>query len=221
MLTGIADTLDELGNDSCRAVVLQSAGRHFCAGADLMAKTEPSAGPLLYDVVLRLFEAPIPIIAAVQGAAIGGGLGLALTADFRIASPEARFAATFARLGTHHGFGMTATLPLVVGFQTAQDLLYTGRRIDGAAAARLGLVDRLVPAAGLRAAALDLAADIASAAPLAVAAIRSTLRGPLRDAVRRAVALERDEQQRLSPTADFHEGVLAAAERRSPVFHGR
>jgi enoyl-CoA hydratase/carnithine racemase len=99
----------------------------------------------------------LPVVAAVQGAAIGGGLGLAMAADLRVASPESRFAANFSLLGFHHGFGLTVTLPLAVGHQAALDLLYTGRRIDGTTAHRLGLCDTLVPPDQLRARATELA----------------------------------------------------------------
>jgi len=150
----------------------------------------------------------------------GGGFGLAMAADFRVASPEARFAANFARLGFHHGFGLTVTLPLVAGHQTALDLLYTGRRVDGDEALQLGIADRLVANDELRAAAIDLAADIAGSAPLAVRSIRQTMRGDLAGRVRDALARERSEQDRLSATQDWREGVAAMAERRTPEFTG-
>ena len=117
-------------------------------------------GAELYAAAARLFEARTPVVAAVQGAAVGGGLGLACAADFRVASPKARFCANFARLGLHHGFALTVTLPAIVGEQRALDLLCTGRRVGGEEAARIGLADRLA-AEGLRAAAQELAAEIA------------------------------------------------------------
>jgi 2-(1,2-epoxy-1,2-dihydrophenyl)acetyl-CoA isomerase len=149
-----------------------------------------------------------------------GGLGLACSADFRVASPNARFAANFAQLGFHHGFALSATLPRIVGQQHALDLLYTGRRVDGAEAARIGLVDRLVDTEHLQDAALGLATDIARSAPLAVQSIRATMRADLVDAVRAAVDREATEQLRLQQTADFLEGVRASAERRQPAFGG-
>jgi enoyl-CoA hydratase/carnithine racemase len=221
LIAGIADTLDELAAGDCRVAVLASQGRHFCAGANFGGGRQTGgSGPHLYEMAVRLFEQPLPIVAAVQGAAIGGGFGLAMAADFRVASPEARFAANFARLGFHHGFGLTVTLPLVAGHQTALDLLYTGRRVDGDEALRLGLADRLVAADELRQAALDLAADVAGSAPLAVRSIRQTMRGDLAQRVRDALARERSEQDRLSSTKDWKEGVAAMAERRTPAFTG-
>ena len=98
--------------------MLCSAGRHFCAGANF-ADAGDSGVPALYAHAVRLFSASTPVVAAVQGGAIGGGLGLALSADFRVASPSSRFAANFARLGIHHGFGITVTLPATVGMQAS------------------------------------------------------------------------------------------------------
>ena len=222
LIAGLADALDDLAAGPTRAVVLCSAGRHFCAGADF----GPGGGGegdarRLYAEAVRLFRQPLPVVAAVQGAAVGGGLGLALAADFRVAAPEARFTANFARLGFHQGFGLSVTLPRVVGAQTATELLLTGRRIGGEEAHGLGLADRLVPAADLRAEAHALAADMAASAPLAVRAIRATLRDGLADEVAAAVDHERAEQDRLMRTEDFREGVAAVSERRPGRFTGR
>jgi enoyl-CoA hydratase/carnithine racemase len=141
--------------------------------------------------------------------------------DFRVAAPEARFSANFARLGFHHGFGLSVTLPRLVGPQAAAELLYTGRRVKGEEARELGLCDRLVPLARVRAEARALAAEIAASAPLAVVSIRETLRGDLSEAIRRATDREKAEQERLQRSEDFAEGVRAMAERREPRFRGR
>jgi 2-(1,2-epoxy-1,2-dihydrophenyl)acetyl-CoA isomerase len=153
-------------------------------------------------------------------AAVGGGLGVALSADFRVASPDSRFSANFARLGIHHGFGVTVTLPLVVGAQRALELLYTGERVGGEQAHAIGLCDRLVSSDRLREAAVALAEEIAASSPLAVRAIRRTMRGHLADGIREATAREAAEQAKLFATSDFREGVSAAAERRTPRFTG-
>jgi 2-(1,2-epoxy-1,2-dihydrophenyl)acetyl-CoA isomerase len=141
LIRQIADCCDELAADRrCRSIVLCSTGRVFCAGADFTdahAVGTP-AGSHLYDHAIRLFEQPLPMVAAVQGAAVGGGLGLAMAADFRVAVPESRFAANFALLGIHHGFALTVTLPAAIGQQAALDLLYTGRRIARCPDCRLG-----------------------------------------------------------------------------------
>jgi 2-(1,2-epoxy-1,2-dihydrophenyl)acetyl-CoA isomerase len=219
LIGAIADAYEELEHGgSCRAIVLCSEGKNFCAGANFAAKN-PAEGDL-YAQAVRLFDAGLPVVAAVQGAAVGGGLGVALSADFRVASPDSRFSANFARLGIHHGFGITVTLPLVVGPQRALELLYTGQRLRGEEAQRIGLCDRLVPSDRLRQEALTLAEEIAASAPLAVRSIRRTMRGDLSERIRAATEREAAEQARQWATSDFREGVQAAAERRSPRFTG-
>src|SRR6185369_9296898 len=227
MLTALGDLLEELADDpQCRAVVLCAAGKHFCAGADFSSRTGvgevggEGAGRI-YRQAVRIFAANVPIVAAVQGSAVGCGLGLACAADFRVASPETRFVANFSRLGFHQGFGLTVSLPEIVGGQLAKEMLYTGARIDGARAYAAGLADRLVPAEELRGAAHALAEQIAAAAPLAVASIRATMRNGLAERVADALEHELAEQTRLRRTEDFAEGIQASLNRRDPVFHGR
>lgn len=220
LIASLADAFEKLDDSPCRAIVLCAEGKHFCAGANFGGGARDDAGDL-YRHAVRLFEAKLPVVAAVQGAAVGGGLGLALMPDFRVASPEARFSANFARLGFHPGFGLSVTLPRLVGPQIAQDLLYTGRRVPGEEALRLGLCDRLATLTMLRGEAISLAEEIAHSAPLAVRSIRETLRGDLAEAVQRATERELAEQQRLQRTEDFREGVAAMADRRLPRFEGR
>lgn len=223
LIAELADAIEALDEDSrCRAILLCSEGKNFCAGANYPGGTgEAPGGRHLYEEAVRLFAGRVPIVAAVQGAAVGGGLGLAMAADFRVAAPEARFSANFARLGFHHGFGLSVTLPLAIGAQRALELLYTGRRVPGEEALRLGLCDRLAPLDRLRAEARAFAAEIAASAPLAVASIRETMRGDLAERIRAATDRERTEQDRLRATADWAEGVRAMAERRPPRFEGR
>ena len=227
MIRRIADLYETLAtNSGARAIVLCADGKHFCAGADFSGGTGSGAGGAgggpgdLYREAIRIFDAALPVVAAVQGAAIGGGLGLACSADFRVASPKARFSANFAQLGFHHGFALSATLPPIVGQQHALDLLYTGRRIDGAEAARIGLADRLSGDDDVREVATAMAREIAASAPLAVRSIRRTMRASLADAVRVAVEREAAEQLALQQTADWREGVRASMERRTPAFRG-
>ena len=223
LIAQIADALEALDEEPrCRTAVLCAQGKHFCAGADFRGTPLATEnGRHLYDEAVRLFRTKKPVIAAVQGAAIGGGLGLALFADMRVAAPEARFSANFARLGFHHGFGLTVTLPAVVGQQRALELLYTGRRLDGEEALRIGLCDRLAPLDRVRDSARELAADIAVSGPLALESIRVTMRGDLADRIVQATARERAEQERLQRTNDFKEGVAAMAARRKPNFERR
>jgi len=218
----LADAYEQLDADpGCRVIVLCSEGRHFCAGANLGSPGSPADEPRsLYRQALRLFADATPVVAAVQGAAVGGGLGLALSADFRVASPASRFSANFARLGFHHGFALSVTLPALAGQQTALDLLLTGRRVPGEEALSLGLCDRLVADGEVRAGARELAEELALSAPLAVRSIRETLRAGLVERVQSALEREASEQDRLRETDDFREGVAASLERRTPRFQG-
>jgi 2-(1,2-epoxy-1,2-dihydrophenyl)acetyl-CoA isomerase len=206
----------------CRAIVLCSEGKNFCAGADLGPQSDLVDNTAnLYEQAVALFSAKKPIVAAVQGAAVGGGLGLALAADFRVATPDTRFSCNFAKLGFHQGFGVSVTLPAVVGQQRALELMYTGGQAKGAEALAIGLCDRLSSNEDLRAAAHEFAGEIASSGPLAVLAIRETMRGELADRVRAATAREHEQQQILRATSDFQEGVAAMGERRPPRFTGK
>jgi 2-(1,2-epoxy-1,2-dihydrophenyl)acetyl-CoA isomerase len=220
VIEGVAAAYEELEATAwCRTIVLAAEGKHFCAGLDFSTNADQNIAAL-YRAALRLFAAPLPVVAAVQGAAIGGGFGLALSADFRVATPDSRFSANFARLAFHHGFALTVTLPFVVGRQVAADLLLTGRRVGGEQASELGLCDRLSDPDTLLASALDYAAELAAAGPLAVRAIRATLRRGLLEQAELAMEHELAEQVRLGETADFREGVRAVAERRAAHFTG-
>ena len=170
---------------------------------------------------MRIFRTQTPVVAAVQGAAIGGGLGLALSADFRIAAPEARFSANFAAARLPSWFrAQRHAAPLGRPPDRRRTAGYTGRRVKGDEAVELGLADRLTDLATLRDTAHTLAREIATSAPLAVRSIRSTLRGDLADRVEGATADEAAEQERLRRTADFVEGNAAMSERRTPSFTG-
>lgn len=227
----LADTLFALDdNPSCRATVLRSEGKIFSAGADLTkpngladdeAESFLGSTAKLYQQAARLFSVRKPIVAAVQGPAIGAGLGLALAADFRVVAPEARFAANFVKLGFHPGFGISYTLPRVVGEQHAALMLLTGQRVSGETALAWGLADRLAPLGSLLDAALELAQEIAGNAPLAVEATRATLRRDLVEKVLAATAVEAARQEELHGTHDFAEGILAVHERRAGRFKRR
>jgi enoyl-CoA hydratase/carnithine racemase len=141
--------------------------------------------------------------------------------DFRVTCPEARFAANFTRLGFHPGFGLTETLPAVIGKTAAAMMFYTSRRIGGEEAHRMGLADMLVPQDQVREAAQKLAAEISENAPLAILATRATMRAGLADRVKAATEHELEEQSELRKSDDFKEGVKAMAERRVPNFSGR
>jgi enoyl-CoA hydratase/carnithine racemase len=222
----LADALEAVDGADGRAIVLQSEGKSFCAGADFGSQDDAVASSMdgisaLYKQALRLFSIETPIVAAVQGAAVGAGLGLAVVADFRVAAPEARFAANFVKLGFHPGFGLTHTLPRLIGEHRAQLMFLTGRRVKAEEALPWGLVDEVVPMEELRPAALRLAREIAENAPLAVVATRKTLRAGLIAAVRAQMAHEHEQQTLLKATDDFQEGIRSVAERRPGNFAGR
>jgi enoyl-CoA hydratase/carnithine racemase len=226
LIQEIADVFEGADNDpKIRALVLCAQGKAFCAGADFSRRDRGAAGgpqgKHLYKEAIRLFRTRKPIVAAVQGPAIGGGLGLACMADFRVTCAEGRFSANFTRLGFHPGFGLTATLPRLVGQQMAALLFYTSRRINGEEAVRIGLADMLVPLEEVRGAAQALAKEIAESSPLGVIATRETLRRGFADAVEAATERELVEQDWLRKTEDFQEGVKATAERRAGNFQGR
>ena len=231
LIKEIAEAFEALDADAdCRALVLAAQGKAFCAGANfgdgdsdggaLLSGPRPGAAHL-YIEGNRLFRTKKPIVAAVHGAAVGGGLGLAMVADFRVTCAEARFCANFTRLGFHPGFGLTVTLPAVIGPTKAALMFYTSRRVRGDEAHAMGLADALVPQGEVRVAALALAAEIAENSPLGLIATRATMRGNLADRVRAATEHELAEQTRLRQTEDFKEGVKAMAERRVPAFTSR
>lgn len=226
LLEDIGAALAEADGDSAvRAVVLASEGKVFCGGADLATPGgfgTDSADPIraFYDQALTIFAAKKPIVAAVQGAAVGAGLGLAVAADFRVAAPEARFAGNFTRLGFHPGFGLTVTLPRLIGQQRALEMFMTSARYKPEDVAGWGLIDRLAPSGGALAGAHALAAEIAENAPLALVATRATLRAGMLDAVRAQLVHEHAEQAKLRATADYAEGVASVFERRAANFTG-
>ncbi|AMR81639.1 enoyl-CoA hydratase/isomerase family protein [Cupriavidus nantongensis] len=221
----LADTLLALDDDHhCRAIVLASGVGAFCAGADFSGtgQDEVASDPAAFYVhAMKLYRNRKPIVAAVAGAAIGAGLGLALVADFRVTCAEARFSANFNRLGFHPGFGLSLTLPRLVGEQQAALLCYTGRRITGTEAVSIGLADELVARDEVDARAMALAQEIAASAPLAVETTRATLRDGLADRIAEINQRELAIQRGQFLSEDFREGVAAMAARRAPVFQRR
>jgi enoyl-CoA hydratase/carnithine racemase len=228
LIRDLADAFNALDADpACRVSVLCAEGKSFCAGANFANRAATGVEPgtvrrnPLYSEAVRLFDCKKPIVAAIQGAAIGGGFGLALVADFRVVSPEARFAANFVKIGIHPGFGLTHTLPRLIGAQRANLMFLTGRRITGEEAYQWGLADVVAEPEKLRKAALELAAEIAENAPLAVVSTRKTVRRGLSEAVKAQTDIEFIEQDWLMGTEDHREGVKAVGERRPGNFTGK
>lgn len=226
------------GDDAVRAVVLTGAGAAFSAGGDLAmieeqaragraAPGEPQRGRSrafmrgFYGLFLAVRELPQPTIAAINGAAIGAGLAVALACDLRFAACEARLGLNFTRLGIHPGMGATWTLPRLVGPAHAADLLLTGRIIDGLEAERIGLVSRALPAGELLPHALATAAAIAGCAPHAVRGTRRALRAAATASLDEQLDREAEQQALSYETADLAEGLAAARERRTAHFTGR
>ncbi|WP_267381173.1 enoyl-CoA hydratase/isomerase family protein [Sphingomonas sp. GC_Shp_6] len=227
MLEAIAARFAEADADpAVRAILLCSGGRVFCAGADLVNanpvanERAPGVRNPFYVAAARLFAVETPVVAAIQGAAVGAGLGLALVADFRVGGPQAKFCANFVALGFHPGFGISAVLERVIGRQRALLMNLTARRIRAPEAHDWGLIDQMASDDGLHATALALAHEIAAGAPLAVASTRRTMRGDLAALVAAQTDHELAEQAWLQKTADFAEGVKAVAERRPGRFVG-
>ena len=232
-VTAVAEALESFEDDpQVRAAVLCAQGRSFCAGANFGgddgplgagSEDEPVGGDTtlrLYQGAARLCEVSTPFIAAVQGPAIGGGLGLAMAATMRVAAPEARFSANFAALGIHQGFGLSVLLPETLGPTRAAEVLLMAKRYTGEEAVAIGLADRCVPLDQLRDEAIRMATEIAVNAPLAIRAINRTLRAGLGDRIREATLHEAEQQRWLSSTADAAEGIRAVGERRPGNFTG-
>ena len=227
----IADALEEMQNDmSIRCAVLAADGRSFCAGADFAGDgvgggddevVGGDATLALYQGSGRLFDVTLPIVGAIQGPAVGGGLGLAMVPDIRITCPDARFSANFASLGIHQGFGMSVTLPQLLGPSRAAQVLYSAKRYKGEEAVAMGLADECVPSEQVRERALEVATEIAANAPLALRAIKSTLRLGLGDRVREITQREAQLQAELSASDDAKEGIAAVGERRAGNFKGK
>jgi enoyl-CoA hydratase/carnithine racemase len=228
LIESLADAFEAMDKEpSCRALVLAAQGKAFCAGANfssgpsVLEQSDGKGRNPLYVAAVRLFSNTKPVIGAIHGAAIGGGLGLALVPDFRVTCPEASFAANFTKLGFHPGFGLTHTLPSIIGQQKAALMFYTGRRIKGDQAYEWGLADVLTSADKVRAEAIRLAEEIAGNAPLAVMSVRATLRHGLTEMLCAVTDHEAKEQDWQRLTEDFREGVASVAERRPGNFKAR
>jgi 2-(1,2-epoxy-1,2-dihydrophenyl)acetyl-CoA isomerase len=218
-------------DDSVRVVVLTGAGRAFCAGGDLGAIRAGREGgdasrlePLLragMQSVLRMRTMPQPVIAAVNGAAAGAGMNIALAADMRIAADDATFGENFAKVGLFPDYGGIHFLPQLVGLSRAAQLFYTGDMIDAKTALQIGVVNQVVPAAQLEAEALALARKIASGPPVAIRAVKRVLFGAERAALEAALETEVQQQLLCFKSEDCSEGVRAFFEKRPPKFQDR
>lgn len=236
VLAGLADAVARAKADAdVRCVIVTGRGKSFCAGADFRARGGAAPGGSgdgdftaphersynTYAPFLSLLDLEVPVIAAMNGHAIGGGLGLAIVCDLRVASTDAKYGANFVRLGLHPGMANTYILPRLMGVPSAVELLLTGRLVDGAEAARRGLAHYAVAPEQVLAKSRELAREIASAAPLAVRWTKRSIYQGLAWDPKTAARYEGNVQSRTMETEDFREGTKALLEKREPKFRGR
>ncbi len=232
VLEGFADAVAQVRKDpDLRCVIITGSGSSFCAGADFRSQVQRGSDdrPMLphersfamYQPFLAVLDIEVPVIGALNGHAVGGGLGLALVCDIRVANEDAKYGANFTKLGLHPGMSTTYILPRLVGLPRAAELLLTGRIIEGRQAAEYGLANYAVPADQVLDKSWELAREIASCAPIAVRMTkRSIYENVDFDAVTAAYH-EAQAQSRTIETEDQTEGVAALLEKRKPVFRGR
>ena len=221
MMADLARVWDELERGPCRAIVLTGAGpRAFCAGADISGdlSAAPGAARVISHALLKYDAYSKPIVAAVNGDCAGGGVELLLATDVRAAVPTARFGLPEVKWSIYPFGGATVKLIQQIGYVHAMDLLLTGRLIDAAEAARLGLINRVVPADGLMAWALETAETIAANSPSAVQAVKRQISATIADHARTREPLEQELGDRVRASADFQEGVAAFREKRRPRY---
>src|SRR5947209_9306304 len=215
-----------------RVLIITGAGKGFCSGGDVKAMNEAKEGqrerPLLEKIapgrdrtLLAMRDAPQPIIAAVNGAAAGAGMNLALGCDIRLASTAAKFSQAFVKRGLHPDWGGTYFLPRIVGMAKACELIFTGAVIDAGEALRLGLVSAVYAPEELMPAAYELARKIASGPPVAIRLAKRALYHSEETDLRGALELETFAQNVCSETEDPREGIRAFVEKRAPSFKGR
>ena len=224
VVAGLAEGLERAeADESCRALVITGAGpKFFSAGADItqFASGDGSLGAAI-DLTLRLERSRLPIIAAVNGVAFGGGCELSLACDVRVAARSARFGQPEIKLGIMPGWGGTQRLPRLIGRARASELLLTGDPIDADSAMQLGLVAEVVEDGGLAEAATRWAQLLGSRAPRALAAIKRAMNDGAHLPIADALALEQREFAELFATEDAAEGVSAFLQKRQPVWKGR
>jgi enoyl-CoA hydratase/carnithine racemase len=222
--------LEEIERDTAaRVLVLTGAGGHFCAGGDVKAMRERRTTAvqarervsMLNRFIVRFVAFPLPTIAMVEGFAVGAGCNLALCCDLVVASEGAKFGEVFARIGLVPDGGGTYLLSRLVGLARAKELIFTADIIDAAEALRLGMINRVGPAAELPAATRALAEKIAAGPPLALRMAKDLVNRAASSDLETALNLEAFAQGMASTSDDHQEGVAAFFEKRRPIFHGR
>lgn len=215
-------------NEALRCLVITGSGDTFCSGADFKSGFGESEGRSMDAVLLAAYRPflevgalPVPTIAAMNGHAIGGGFGLALMCDIRVANQDSKYGANFVRLGIHSGMAISHVLPRLVGLARANELLLTGRLIRGAEAVEFGIVNYAVAAAEVLPKALALAEEIAACAPAAVRLMKRSIYTGLDWDPESAARRESRLQARTFQMQDAAEGIRALLEKRAPVFQGK
>lgn len=230
LLDAFAETLPSIRADrELRVLIITGRGSCFSAGADFKAGVQREGGGGLphersygmYEPFLGVLDIDVPIIGALNGHAVGGGFGLTLLTDIRIGNREAKYGANFARIGLHSGLGISYLLPRLIGISKASELLFTGRLIRGEEAERIGLFSKAVAPEAVLDEARALAEEIASAAPLAVRAMKATMKRMNGLRIKEAAAIEAPIQAETLATEDAKEGMNAILEKRAPKFKGR
>jgi enoyl-CoA hydratase/carnithine racemase len=230
LLDAFSGALEDARRDEAiRCLVITGKGACFSAGADLrssmqrsdLGKPSREASFAMYEPFLGVLDVEVPVIAAMNGHTVGGGLGLALLADIRVANVDAKYGFNFARLGIHSGLGISYVLPRLVGAAHASELLFTGKLISGSEALRIGLVTHAEQGDHVLAAAMRLATAIAGSAPMAVRGMKASIRRGLGWRIREAALEEASLQAASLGTEDAKEGVSAMLEKREPEFTGR
>nr|HEX4316870.1 enoyl-CoA hydratase/isomerase family protein [Kofleriaceae bacterium] len=223
-----ACTAEARARRDLRCVVVAGSGSSFCAGADFKATLQRDAQALasqrsyaMYEPFLSVLDLEVPVIGALTGHAVGGGFGLALACDLRIAAQDAKYGANFVKLGLAPGMAISYLLPRLIGVARANELLFTGRLVDGREAVTLGIANRAVAGSDVLGEALALARTIAGNAPLAVRATKAAMRRGLALTVREAAMAEAFAQAETVVTADAAEGIAALLAKRPPAFTGR
>lgn len=218
-------------NDDCRVVIITGAGRAFCAGGDVeyMSGLQKANDVVAFrklldagrDIILQITSMPKPVIAAINGVAAGAGCNLALACDYRIASEGAKFSESFVRIGIHPDWGGTWLLPRLVGRSAALELMMTGRMIDAAEAARIGMIDRVVPSTGLSPEVERFARTLADGPPISIGDIKRALAASETNDLRTQIEMESEHQLRAFSSRDAAEGMAAFFEKRGAKFEGR
>jgi len=228
MLDALKEAITAAKNDAdIRCLIITGTGKNFCAGGDFKGGAENSKIPFsqqglidTYSICMELLNIKVPVIGALNGHAIGGGFGVALLSDIRVANNNALYGANFARLGMHSGMSLSYILPRLIGLAKANELMFTGRRFSGSEGESIGLFNYALPPEQVWSKALELAEEIAACAPNAVQLMKQSIINNLDWNPHSRLAEEALHQSTSFDSNDAREGIAAMMEKREPVFTG-